>query len=88
MVDCHDQSSSKPEFRNDAINGPKVHCHRNRALSQSRHVLLQAGNFFLWNRHNPLKSPDSDEGIQGNPNRFSLVFLGLAWFGLELFGRS
>ena len=32
-------------------------------------------DFFIWIRRNPLKSPDSAKGIQGNPSDFSLVFL-------------
>jgi hypothetical protein len=32
-------------------------------------------DFFIWIRCNPLKSPDSDEGIQGNPSIFP-------WFSL------
>jgi hypothetical protein len=36
-------------------------------------------DFFYFFAHNPLKSPDSDEQIQGNPSFF-------AWFYLDLFG--
>jgi hypothetical protein len=42
-------------------------------------------SFFLWFAHSPLKSPKSDEGIQGIPNPFSwfgLVSLGPAWLWL------
>jgi hypothetical protein len=42
-------------------------------------------NFFLWIARNPLKSPESDEGIQINPREskpVSLVLLGLAWVWL------
>ena len=45
-------------------------------------------NFLLWIAGNPLKSPESDEGIQENPSLFSwscLVWLG---FGLEEFGLN
>jgi hypothetical protein len=35
--------------------------------------------FFIWIRRNPLKSPDSAKGIQGNPSFF-------AWFYLVLLG--
>jgi hypothetical protein len=41
--------------------------------------------FLLWIARNPLKSPESDEGIQINPRESkpaSLVFLGLAWVPL------
>src|SRR5208337_2786679 len=41
---------------------------------------------FPWIARNPLKSPESDEGIQGNPTQFFLVFLGLALIRLEEFG--
>jgi len=42
--------------------------------------------FFIWIASNPLKSPESDEGIQENPSPFS--WCGLVWlgFGLEEFG--
>jgi hypothetical protein len=36
-------------------------------------------DFFIWIRRNPLKSPDSTKGIQGNPSLF-------AWFYLVLLG--
>ncbi len=39
-----------------------------------------------WNRCNPLKSPKSDEGIQGNPRKSKPNFLGFARIGLEKFG--
>jgi hypothetical protein len=32
-------------------------------------------NFFIWNRRNPLKSPDSAKGIQGNPSFFAWIYL-------------
>ena len=35
--------------------------------------------FFVWNRHNPLKSPESDEGIQENPRK-------IPWSGLVRLG--
>jgi hypothetical protein len=49
--------------------------------------------FFIWIRCNPLKSPDSDERIQGNPSIFPwfyLVQLGFAWteFARKLYLRS
>jgi hypothetical protein len=40
---------------------------------------------FIWIRRNPLKSPDSTKGIQGNPSLFPwfyLDFLGLIWRNL------
>jgi hypothetical protein len=39
-------------------------------------------NFFIWIPRNPLKSPESAKGIQGNPSLFPwfyLVFLGFIW---------
>jgi hypothetical protein len=45
---------------------------------------------FVWIRRNPLKSPDSTKGIQGNPSLFPwfyLGFLGLIWINLEKLGR-
>jgi hypothetical protein len=44
--------------------------------------------FFVWIRCNPLKSPNSAKGIQGNPSLFpwnSLVLFGFAW---RLFGSK
>jgi hypothetical protein len=38
-------------------------------------------DFFYFFARNPLKSPDSDEQIQGNPSFF-------AWFYLDLLGRN
>jgi hypothetical protein len=39
-------------------------------------------NFFIWNRRNPLKSPNSAKGIQGNPSFFCLDFRRLSWIYL------
>jgi hypothetical protein len=36
-------------------------------------------DFFIWIRRNPLKSPDSAKGIQGNASYFP-------WFSLDSFG--
>jgi hypothetical protein len=38
-------------------------------------------DFFYFFARNPLKSPDSDEQIQGNPSN-------LAWFYLDSLGRN
>jgi len=38
--------------------------------------------FFIFFRCNPLKSPDSAKGIQGNARIFPLVFLGFIWICL------
>jgi hypothetical protein len=46
------------------------------------------GNFFLWIAGNPLKSPDSDEGIQENPRESKPFFLGFSWSGLGLAGKD
>jgi hypothetical protein len=32
-------------------------------------------DFFIWIRRNPLKSPDSTKGIQGNPSFFAWISL-------------
>ena len=34
-------------------------------------------DFFIWIRRNPLKSPDSAKGIQGNPSFFPWIYLHL-----------
>src|SRR5271166_1770654 len=44
------------------------------------------GVFLIWIARNPLKSPESDEGIQENPSPFSWAGLVWLWFGLEEFG--
>jgi hypothetical protein len=31
------------------------------------------GDFFIWIRRNPLKSPESAKGIQGNPSDFPWI---------------
>ena len=42
------------------------------------------GDFFLlWIARNPLKSPESDEGIQENPRESKPAFLGFSWSGLD-----
>jgi hypothetical protein len=35
--------------------------------------------FFIWIRCNPLKSPNSTKGIQGNASDFPCICLVLAW---------
>jgi hypothetical protein len=43
--------------------------------------------FFIWIRRNPLKRPESANGIQGNPSLFPwipLVFFGFIWRKLAL----
>jgi|SRR5271166_1610834 len=42
--------------------------------------------FLIWIARNPLKSPESDEGIQENPSPLSWSGLVWLWFGLEEFG--
>jgi hypothetical protein len=39
--------------------------------------------FLFWIARNPLKSPESDEGIQINPRESKLAFLGFSWSGLD-----
>jgi hypothetical protein len=45
-------------------------------------------NFFLWIGRNPLKSPESDEGIQENPKESKPFFLGFPWFFLVRLGLA
>jgi hypothetical protein len=48
-------------------------------LKPAADALTKEKKFFIWIRCNPLKSPDSAKGIQGNPSLFiwiSLVSLG------------
>jgi hypothetical protein len=54
------------------------------------HVEFQKNSVFAWIAANPLKRPESDEGIQANPSLFALESLlfsldsfGDFWFGLE-----
>jgi hypothetical protein len=51
------------------------------------------GDIFAWIGRNPLKSPESDEGIQENPNLFALESLpfsldsfGILWWNLDCLG--
>src|SRR5208337_1328350 len=44
------------------------------------------GAFLIWSARNSLKRPESDEGIQDNPNPFSWSGLVWIWFGFEEFG--
>jgi hypothetical protein len=42
----------------------------------------RAGDFFIWIRRNPLKSPDSAKEKQGNASLFAcfyLLFLAFPW---------
>jgi hypothetical protein len=39
-------------------------------------------DFFIWIRCNPLKSPDSTKGIQGNASFFACISLDLLAFTL------
>ena len=43
-------------------------------------------DILTWTARNPLKSPESDEGIQENPSPFSWTGLDRLGFGLEEFG--
>jgi hypothetical protein len=43
-------------------------------------------NFFIWNRRNPLKSPNSAKGIQGNPSFF--VWISLDCLGIYLAAKK
>jgi hypothetical protein len=49
---------------------------------QPERVFGGGGKFFIWIRHNPLKSPVSAKEKQGNPSLFAwfyLVFLAFTW---------
>jgi hypothetical protein len=43
--------------------------------------------FFIWIRCNPLKSPDSTKGIQGNASFFAWISLDFLGFLCVYFGR-
>jgi hypothetical protein len=52
------------------------------ALAHNLRRELKADKIFIWIRRNPLKSPESAKGIQGNPSFFAwfyLVLLGFIW---------
>jgi hypothetical protein len=58
-----------------------------KARTQPRTRVASESDFFIFFRRNPLKSPESAKGIQGNPSFFawfSLVFLGVIWPELAL----
>jgi hypothetical protein len=83
------ESSAQPEFRDGDINGlaPERQSARSPKRKWPHYRIVSVFHrrceyFFLWNRHNPLKSPDSDEEIQGNPNHFP--WSGLVWLGVSL----
>jgi hypothetical protein len=49
--------------------------------------LKEGKNFFIWIRRNPLKSPESAKGIQGNPSFFPwihLVLLAFMWANISI----
>jgi hypothetical protein len=48
-------------------------------LRPSADALAKEKKFFIWIRCNPLKSPDSAKGIQGNPSLF--IWISLVWLG-------
>jgi hypothetical protein len=60
------------------------------AFAQPETRVERQEDFFIWIRHNPLKSPNSAKGIQGIPSFFAwlyLVLLGFVWrlFALRLY---
>src|SRR5271166_706908 len=70
-----------------------AHCLRQWASKHARcrrapTRLQLRSSFLIWIARNPLKSPESDEGIQENPSPFSWSGLVWIWFGLEKFGLS
>jgi hypothetical protein len=44
--------------------------------------------FLVWIARKSLKSPESDEGIQENPRKSKLSFLGFPWSGLVGLGQN
>jgi hypothetical protein len=53
-----------------------------RRFAQPKTRVARGTDFFIWIRCNPLKSPDSAKGIQGNASFFAwfyLVFLAFIW---------
>jgi hypothetical protein len=50
--------------------------------------LNEGKNFFIWIRRNPLKSPDSAKGIQGNPSLFPWISLVLLAFTVGKYRSS
>jgi hypothetical protein len=49
-------------------------------LRHSAPGLKEGKNFFIWIRRNPLKSPESAKGIQGNASFFPWISLVLLAF--------
>src|SRR5271165_4857938 len=79
-----------PERLAGAVRHPRTssrgaHCPGNEPRSL-RAVFLIWTAWTAWTARNPLKSPESDEGIQDNPSPFSWFGLVRVWFGLEKFG--
>ena len=75
--------------RSDFVRGAP-HCLRQWASKQCSPARRRDSTlgvaFLIWITRNPLKSPESDEGIQENPSPFSWSGLVWIWFGLEEFG--
>ena len=57
---------------------PKANCSRIFSEAQSGRRVQACGDFFIWIRHNPLKSPNS---TKGNPRNFP-------WFSLHFLARN
>jgi hypothetical protein len=72
--------------------GQRVDAHRfeqaGALLLQPGRVLGGAANFFIWIRRNPLKSPDSAKGIQGNASLFPWIPLDFLAFPCSKFARQ
>jgi hypothetical protein len=66
--------------------GPhKLRLNRYGGMMRRGGVRMREGvdNFFSWTARNPLKSPESDEGIQINPRESKPILLGFSWSGLD-----
>ena len=96
MADQPDAVSGPPAPHRDrrAVPTPKRTAHRNMTTHsdvERRHHELHCRraptrpgprvDFLIWTARNPLKNPESDEGIQEKPSPFS-------WFGLVWLGRA
>jgi hypothetical protein len=55
---------------------------RFRCVGHFAFSLSEGQDFFIWIRCNPLKSPDSAKGFQGNPSYFAWIYLVLLGFHL------
>ncbi len=90
-TECESPGTPKAA-RAGAVRNPRTSSRGAHRLRQWAGCSLAAGRrrdsilgvaFLIWTARNPLKSPESDEGIQDNPSPFSWSGLVWIWFGLE-----